>query len=308
MIIRIVKDPSALLIAVENGEIDMYPFVSNAQDIQRIEKVERLDITDKGYAAVGPINWLAFNCKKPPLDNVKVRQAISYAVDRNFITKALMRGVAKPQPSPIVESSPFFNKDIPTFALDLDKANALLDEAGHKPNAQGIRFPLSVDYLPGENQNQKNVAEYLKSQLKKIGLDITVRASPDFPTWAKRISNYDFDMTMDMVFNWGDPVVGVHRTYLSSNIVKGVIWSNTQQYSNPKVDELLNKAAVEIDEAKRKALYDEFQMIVREDSPIHWVNLLPYHTAYDTRLGNVPLSIWGTMQSMDDLYWKEARG
>jgi peptide/nickel transport system substrate-binding protein len=308
IIIRIVKDPSALLIAVENGEIDMYPFASNAQDIQRMEKVERLEVTDQGYAAVGPINWLAFNCKKPPLDNVKVRQAISYAVDRDFITKALMRGVARKQISPIVESSPFFNKDIPPFALDLDKANALLDEAGHKKNAQGIRFPLSVDYLPGDNQNQKNVAEYLKSQLKKVGIDVTVRASPDFPTWAKRVSNYDFDMTMDIVFNWGDPVIGVHRTYLSSNIVKGVIWSNTQQYSNPKVDELLNKAAVEIDEEKRKALYDEFQMIVREDSPIHWINLLPYHTAYDTGLGNLPLSIWGTMQSMDELYWKEPRG
>jgi len=161
-----------------------------------------------------------------------------------------------------------------------------------------------VYYIPGPPEQQKTVAEYLKSQLKKVGLDIVVRAAPDFPTWAGRVSKHDFDMTMDVVFNWGDPVIGVHRTYLSTNIKEGVIWSNTQSYANARVDELLNAAAVEGDPVKRKALYDEFQMIVGEEVPIYWVNSLPYHTAYRDRVGNVPTSIWGTMQSMDDVYIK----
>ncbi|MGT2488347.1 hypothetical protein ACU4GA_25280 [Methylobacterium oryzae CBMB20] len=80
---------------------------------------------------------------------------------------------------------------------------------------------------------------------------------------------------MDNVFNWGDPVIGVARTYLSTNIRKGVIWSNTQQYKNPKVDELLNAAAVETDLQKRKALYDEFQKIVVSEAPIAYINLTP---------------------------------
>ncbi|MEZ5790626.1 MAG: hypothetical protein R3D34_07485 [Nitratireductor sp.] len=134
-----------------------------------------------------------------------------------------------------------------------------------------------------------------------------VRAAPDFPTWAKRVSTGDFDMTMDVVFNWGDPVIGVHRTYLSSNIKPGVIWSNTQGYKNPRVDELLAQAAIEPDQAKRKAMYDEFQMIVGDELPIYWINTTPYHTAYNKKLGNVPVSIWGTMQSMDEVYWKEPR-
>lgn len=307
IVIRIIKDPNALLIAMENGEADMYPFMAGSQEIRRLEKVDRLAITDKGYAAVGPINWLAFNTVKAPLNDVKVRQAIAYAIDRTFITKALHRGVSKPQRSPIVESSPFFNPDIPAYDVDLDKANALLDEAGHKAGADGIRFKLTADFIPGPAEQQQSIAEYLKSQLKKVGIDVEVRAAPDFPTWAKRVSTGDFDMTMDVVFNWGDPVIGVHRTYLSSNIKPGVIWSNTQGYSNPKVDELLAKAAVEIDPAKRKAFYDEFQMIVGEDLPIYWINTTPYHTASDKRLGNVPESIWGTMQSMDEVYWKEDR-
>ncbi|MEZ5675564.1 MAG: ABC transporter substrate-binding protein [Thalassovita sp.] len=107
IIIRIIKDPSALLIAMENGEADMYPYMAGSQEFKRLEKVDSLTITDQGYAGIGPISWLAFNTASPKLSDPRVRQAIAYAVDRNFITKALHRGVSKPQRSPIIESSPF---------------------------------------------------------------------------------------------------------------------------------------------------------------------------------------------------------
>ena len=307
MVIRISPDLSTLVLDMENGQADFMPFLVESRDITRLQRSSRLGVTDKGYAAVGPINWIEMNTAKPPLDNKMVRQAIGYAIDRNFITKALLRGVAKPQISPIIESSPFFNPKMPAYGLDLGKANALLDQAGHKKGPDGMRFKLTVDSIPAGGEEQQGIAQYLKSQLKKVGIDIDVRSSPDFPTWAKRISNYDYDLTMDIVFNWGDPVIGVHRTYLSSNIKKGVIWSNTTQYRNPQVDDLLNKAAIEMDAAKRKGLYDQFQMIVGDDLPIYWINALPYHTAYDKRLGNIPESIWGSMQSMDEVYWKEKR-
>lgn len=300
IIIRIIKDPSALLIAMENGEADMYPFMAGSQEIKRLEKADHLAITTEGYAAVGPINWLAFNTASDKLSDVRVRQAIAFAVDRGFITKALHRGVSAAQRGPIVESSPFFDETIPAYDVDLDKAKALMAEAGF-----GDGMDLTVDYIPGPKEQQQSVAEYLKSQLKKIGINVTVRAAPDFPTWAGRVGGHDFELSMDVVFNWGDPVIGVHRTYLSSNIRKGVIWSNTQQYANAKVDELLNAAAVERDPVKRKALYAEFQQIVATDLPIYWINTLPYHTAYDKRLKNPPKGIWGTMHPLDMVEWGE---
>ncbi|EEB82986.1 putative ABC transporter oligopeptide-binding protein [Roseobacter sp. GAI101] len=78
-----------------------------------------------------------------------------------------------------------------------------------------------------------------------------------------------------------------------------MIWSNTQSYANPKVDELLNAAAVELDLDKRKALYAEFQQVVAQDLPIYWINATPYHTAYNSKLVNPPKGIWGTMHPMD---------
>ncbi|MEM9047911.1 MAG: ABC transporter substrate-binding protein [Pseudomonadota bacterium] len=298
IIIRTIRDESALLIAMENGEADMYPFISTSTGIRRMQAVDRLAVTSEGYAGIGAINWLAFNTKSPKLADVRVRQAIAYAIDRDFITKALHRGTTQPQRGPIIESSPFFDAAIPSYDVDLDKATALMAEAGF---ADGMT--LTVDFIPGPAEQQKNVAEYLKSQLKKIGIEIEVRAAPDFPTWAKRVSTHEFELTMDVVFNWGDPVIGVHRTYLSSNIVSGVIWSNTQSYANGKVDEILAAAATELDVEARKALYAEFSQIVGEDLPIYWLNSLPYHTAYDARLTNPPVSIWGPMAPMDEISW-----
>jgi peptide/nickel transport system substrate-binding protein len=304
IVMRVVKDPAARILAMENGEADLYPFMGSSQEIKRFESADGIVLTNAGYAGIGPINWLAFNTAKAPLSDKRVRQAIAYATDRDFIIKALHRGVSQQQRGPIIESSPLFNANIPAYDVDLDKANALMDEAGLAADGDGIRAKMTIDYIPGSDEQQKNVAEYLKSQLKKIGIELEVRASPDFPTWAGRVGGHDFDMSMDIVFNWGDPVIGVHRTYLSSNIRQGVIWSNTQSYSNPKVDEILNAAAVEPDTAKRKALYDEFQMIIGDDVPIYFVNSLPYHTTYKSGLMNAPTSIWGAMQSMDDLAWK----
>jgi peptide/nickel transport system substrate-binding protein len=285
---------------MENGEIDLYPFMSSSQAIRRLEKVHDLGVNAEGYAAVGPINWLAFNTTSDKLSDVRVRQAIAYAADREFITNALHRGVSAPQRSPIIESSPFFDPTIPAYDVDLDMAQALMTEAGF-----GDGMELTIDYIPGLKERQQSVAEYMKQQLKKIGIELTVRAAPDFPTWAGRVGGHDFERTMDVVFNWGDPLIGVHRMYLSDNIRQGVIWSNTQQYANPKVDELLNAAAVELDMDKRKALYAEFQQIVAGDLPVYWINALPYHTAYNKKLQNVPTGIWSTMHPIDTVEWGE---
>ena len=176
----------------------------------------------------------------------------------------------------------------------------MLDEAGYPMDGDN-RFSLTIDFgWPGV----KPQVEYVKAALKKVGIDVEVRASADFPTWAKRMGSMEFDMSWDTVFNWGDPVIGVHRTYDSTNIGKGV-WSNTQGYSNARVDELMAMAAVETDAEKRTALYAEFQEIIANEVPVYHVNTLPYHTIYSDKVGNPPIGIWGTSTPIDMTYLKE---
>jgi len=301
IVMRIIKDGSARTIALENGEVHLSAFEANARDLKRMSENANLDVSPMGYGAIGPLAWLAFNTRKEPVSDVRVRRAIAYAIDRNFILNALFLGMAAEARTGIHPDSPFYNATVEPYDLDIDKANAILDEAGYARDAEGVRFKLILDYGWA---SIKPPAEYLKPQLKKIGIDIEVRAAPDFPTWAKRISNHDFDMTWDVVFNWGDPVIGVHRTYDSQNIKKGVIWSNTQQYENARVDDLMAAAAIETDADKRRALYTEFQEILAADLPLYPAYALPYHTVTNAAVQNPPRGIWATCSPLDRVWIK----
>ena len=290
IVMRIIKDPSARSLGRENGEIHLSAFESTPQDILHSKGIAHLTATDKGYAAIGPITWLAFNTKSKPTSDVRVRQAIAYAVDRNFLINAVMRGTSKPAYTGIHPDSIFHEPNVERYDLDINKANQILDDAGYSKNSDGIRFPLNIDYgWP----SAKPMAEYMKPQLKKIGIDVTVRTSAGFPAWAKTVSNWEFDMTVDVVFNWGDPVIGVHRTYLCENAKKGVIWSNTQQYCNPEVDQILEKAGQENDRNQRIAFYSKAQKLISKDVPIYFTDTVPYHTIYNhKKVGNPPSTIW----------------
>ena len=303
VVMNIIPDSSSLVLGLEKGDIQMYPFVSIPTDLKRLTANPNIALTNRGYEGFGALNWLAFNLTKKPLSDLAVRKAIATAVDKNFITKALMGGFATPADGPIVASSPFAVTDLVRYPYDIKKAGEMLDAAGYKAGENGERFKLTIDYLPGQDDQQKNVAEYLRGQLKKVGIAVEVRASADFPAWAKRLASHDFDMSMDIVFNWGDPIIGVNRTYLSTNI-KPIIWTNTQSYNNPKVDELLNTAGGILDATKRKAYYATFEKIVTDELPILFINNVPYHTATSKKLANVPVTIWGTASPYDEVYFK----
>jgi len=300
IVMRIIPDPAARAIAYENGEVHMGAFEQLPRIINRLKEVDGLTVTSEGYGGIGPLDWLAINNTKGPLADVRVRKAIAHAVDKNFIMNALMQGTAAESRTGIHPDSPFYNAEVEAYEVDLDKAKALLDEAGY-PMEGDSRFSLTIDFGWPDVKPQ---VEYVKAALKKVGIDVTVRASADFPTWAKRMGEMDFDMSWDTVFNWGDPVIGVHRTYDSTNIAKGV-WSNTQGYANDRVDELMNMAAVEGDPEKRKALYAEFQQIIADELPVYHINTLPYHTVYSDKVGNPPLGIWSTSSPIDMVYLKD---
>ena len=101
MVIKIVTDPAARTIALENGELDFYAFENVARNVVRLKKNDKLEVTSKGYAAIGPIDWLAFNTKKGKTADVNVRKAIAYAIDRKMIVDKNVSKVSSEQPSDI---------------------------------------------------------------------------------------------------------------------------------------------------------------------------------------------------------------
>lgn len=166
-----------------------------------------------------------------------------------------------------------------------------------------------MDYTPSTAVNSCSLVEYLRHEFARtIGVELTVRRHIAQAAWKQQIASWDFQVTTDLVYNWGDPLIGVHRTYDSHNIRRGVMWSNTQHYRNPEVDRLMTLAGSEMDPKKRKAVYMAFQQQVMEDLPLYPLVLLPYRTIYNPRLGGIDDNIWGVLSPLDEVFWKKEQG
>ena len=297
LIVKEYKDPSSLLLAFEKGEVDVYPGLLDPRDIERARKIPGATLIKDAAPAIGPLIWLAFNTKNPKLADKRVRQAIHYAIDKKLLIESLLGGVHKRSTGPITSASPLYSADVERYDFNLTRAAQLLDAAGLKPGPNGNRLTLELDAPPGV-PDIKTTQEYLKPALAKVGIEINVRLAPDFPTWSRRVAGGQFEMTLDSVWNWGDPVIGVHRTWLTSNIRPGVIWSNTQSYSNPKVDELLSAAGQEMNLAKRKTLYRDAQKIIVEDCPVAFLYEVSFHEGYLAKVQQPPRGIWGMTDAL----------
>src|SRR5690606_41007482 len=119
VVIQINPEDTTLLIGLERGDLQMLPFAGDVTVLRRAQTNKDLVMLDKGYEGIGAEAWLAINTTRKPLDDKRVRQAIAYALDKNFITKALTAGFAKPAIGPIISSSPFAAPDANPYKLDL---------------------------------------------------------------------------------------------------------------------------------------------------------------------------------------------
>ena len=297
VIVRFFKDPSSQLLAFERGEIDVHAEATDPKDIERLRRVPNTTLDVGTGPAIGPLTWLAFNTKNPKLADKRVRQAINYAIDKKTLIDVQFGGVPRRATGPIVAGSPYYSADVERYDFNPQKAVQLFEQAGLKPNAAGVRLSLELDYL-GFLTSFSVTADFVKANLAKVGVQVTMRNAPDLPTWMRRVASQQFEMTVDNVWNWGDPVIGVHRTWLSSNIKPGVIWSNTQSYVNPKVDELLASAGKEMNEAKRKAFYKDAQKLIVDDCPVAFLAESRFHTAFHNRVQERPVGIWGIIDGL----------
>ena len=302
LIFRVLPDPVIQMLELERGGIHMTTTAVTATQLEQAGRIKGVRVVDKGGEAIGPVGWLEFNLRKKPFDDLRVRKAIAYAIDKDFIVKQLHRGTSQVATGPIAPGSPFFsNVGVEPYKLDLARAERLLDEAGYRKKPDGTRFTMTLDYQPGIPDNYETIAQYLKPQLRRVGIDVTVRTSPDFATWAKRVGGWEHEATMSGAFAWGDPVIGIHRTWISSNIRPGVIFSNTQGYSSPKVDELFARASVERDLDKRRKLYAEFQQILSQDVPVAFTHVWSRRYVARNEVLHAPEGIWGAAVPYDQI-------
>ncbi len=301
---EIFPGPDEILIAMEAGEVQLSGFSPLVDHHEQAAKTEHLVVSTEGLDGIGAMLWIGFNLKKAPLHDRRVRQAIALAIDREFIAQYILRGSSMAMDGPLVPNNPFYAPPDTPSRLDLAEANRLLDEAGYRRDTTGKRMTLEMDYPPNAANLALPLIKYLRHSLSRtVGIDLSIRKNRDDTEWSNHVSSGNFQSTIDIVFTWGDPLIGVHRTYHSANIRPGVLWSNTQAYSNPEVDQLLDLAGQEVDFIRRKELYARFQRIVRYDQPMVWLGTMPYATIHDRRLRGVGDSYWGLLGPMDEVFW-----
>ncbi|MGE3862381.1 MAG: ABC transporter substrate-binding protein [Burkholderiaceae bacterium] len=302
VIFRILPDPSVRAVAFEKGEVDLGPmWPVPLPEMERLQKGGKVVANERGYALMSGMLYFGFNVRDGHFKDVRVRRAVAHAINLEVLSKVVWRGAATPATSPISDQLvTFHDKASKGYAYDVKKAEALLDEAGLKRGPDGIRFKTSYDPLLWD-ENYRRTADFIKQSLKRVGIEMDVRAQ-DLPTFMRRVwTDVDFDTYSHGSFNSADPTIGVQRLYWGKNILKGVPFSNGSGYSNPAMDQLWERAQTENDPAARAALFRDIQRIAMEDLPYLPLLNLHYQTLQNKRVRGLESSAAGMYGTFADV-------
>lgn len=243
---RYVGESAAALTGLENGDIHWTDNVP----AQAVEGLEGSDTVQLGRTGSTDYYYLALDGTEPPFDDVDVRRAIAFAIDRDEIVEAATFGAGTVNQTAIPEDS-FWASGYAPFEQDTEQAEQLLADAG----AEGLEFAVMV---PDSDEPAVAVAQVVASQLAEIGVTMTVD-TVETGVFLDRQGQGDFD-----AFSWAwignlDPF----DFYQAQHSTDGGF--NFQGYSNPEVDDLLTRAAAETDEDTRRDLYAQAEEIIVDE-------------------------------------------
>lgn len=261
VILKFIADQNVRAIQLETSEIDIA--LIDPMQIERINKNQNLQVTRIDTA---DYRVMMYNRNNPLWSEVKVRQAINYAVDRDALVKGVLLGWGKAAYGPLQMNWANHDK-VDQYTYNPEKAKQLLTEAGWVPGADGI---LQKDgkkltfKLTSFAHDPVRVAliNALSTQFKKIGVD----AIPD----PRQKGSFKINEMDTFLLGWGspfDPDEDTYRLFHSSQIGKG----NYENYSNEKVDNLLLQARKTSDKNERMKLYEEFQTELNHDPAFNFL-------------------------------------
>jgi len=244
---RFVPDPTVAVTNVQAGEAH---WTSNLPPQQVSNLMDSEDIVVQAV----PSNdywYFALNQARPPFDDVRVRQALAYAIDRDAIAQATNFGNATVNQTAIPETSGWYFEYAP-YTRDLDMAKSLLADAG----VEGLAVDLMVS---SDHPQSVTAAQVIAANAADIGVTVNIRQL-DFSTWLADQAEGNFDGYLLSWIGNLDPGDFYYAQHHSSGIF------NAQGYNNPDADALLDQAAAETDKDARKALYDQAATVIVDDA------------------------------------------
>lgn len=265
LIIQVMPEASSRAVALETHEVDIAYGCSNQDVLRFMEEGADMGIVVNICGDNG-LHGFQFNCAHPIIKDTKIRQAISYAIDREAMIDALYAPIGECCATAPLSEVVWGYYNFGVIKQDLEKSKQLLAEAGYPDG-----FEFSIQLYEGYN-NALASAEMIVADLAKVGITATIEVVDNAAFKAARANRTypgeDFPWGM-FIMGFGpgtlDADEGLRRIWETS--YKGDNNNNYGWYSNSKVDELLNKAKVEMDEETRKELYKEAMQIIYIDDP-----------------------------------------
>ena len=267
VVFKIVREMSSRRLQLENGDADLIDQVP-------VDQAEAMKANPAVSIQSNPslyVVYLYLNNKKPPFDNPKVRQAISYAVDYKGLIDGIMQGQAEQMRGAVPDGMWGHDPEGMQYSYDPEKAKALLAEAGVSD------LKLTYTYSQADSAWEP-VGLALQASLADIGVTLEMKNVAD-TTKRELVAKGDYDIaTGAWTPDFADPFMFMNIWF---DPTKMGAPGNRAFYENPKVTELINKALATVDQKEREQLYIDAQKITNEDAP--YVNLFQKNDIFAMR-------------------------
>lgn len=290
--IKTVTDANSLVAELQTGGVDIAPNPSNLppDSIKSLQTNPNLKIEQSGGSN---IQYLVFNTQSPPLNNVKVRQAIGYAVDRQKIISELLSNQAKPADSILPAQSWAFTSG-KQYTYDPVKAKQLLTEASYKGE------PIVFKYGSG-NSAVNQYSQAIQSSLANAGFNIQIETL-EVNTIRQQLAQGQFQMYTGIWIGGNQDPIFLRDLFSSTKIPGGsVSCCNRSRYSNQQVDKLVDEAINSTDRDRAKALYGQVWQIVSEELPLMPLWYPDNMIVANRRVGNIKISPSGDWSFVKDI-------
>ncbi|BAB06745.1 glutathione ABC transporter substrate-binding protein [Halalkalibacterium halodurans] len=271
---KVVPEDLTRVAELETGEADIiYPV--NPNDVNRIEQHHGTKVLKSPSSN---LTYLGFNTTKEPFNDPLVRQAIAKAIDQEGIINGILNGMALPAKGPLAPTVFGYDDQFSAAKKDVEEAKALLDEAGY-PNG----FETTI--VSNDTRAFMDIAVFVQQELQAIGIDVQVE-TVETSTFLELAGNGDTEM---FVSSWGtvtlDADYGLYPMFHSEN---AGFPGNRTFFANEELDDLLERARKETDEATRLELYKDAQQIIVDEVPLVFL----YHSELLAGLGEQVEGFW----------------
>ncbi len=258
LIFSITPDASVRFAKLEKNECQVMPF-PNPADLPRMKENKDLTLMQKAGLNTG---FLSFNTQKPPLDNVKVRQALSMAINKPAIIQAVFQGTGSAAKNLLPPGVWSADQDLKDYDYDPEKAKALLKEAAIKPGTTIDLWAMPVQRP--YNPNARRMAEMIQADWAKVGIKTNI-VSFEWGEYLKRVKNGEHQAAlMGWTTATGDPDNFFGPLFSCTSANGG---SNSSKWCYKPFDTLINEARAEQDHTKRIQLYRQAQQIMHDQAP-----------------------------------------